>query len=88
MNPCWIIAEDGAFICGDLDSRVTNYRYPPRPNAEKAKRLARRGIPAIKSFAVRVIATASALRVGPEPSEREAEYDARNWRTINFGADE
>jgi len=28
MNPCWIITEDGAFICGDFDSCVTSYSYP------------------------------------------------------------
>ena len=71
MNPCWIIAEDGAFICGDLDSRVTAYSYPSSPNAEKAKRLARHGIPAIMRFAVRVVTKTAKLRVG---AEHEAEY--------------
>ncbi|MBB4200600.1 hypothetical protein CCR94_18260 [Rhodoblastus sphagnicola] len=85
MNLCWTITDDGAFICGDFDSRVTSYSYPTSPNAEKAKRLARRGIPAVKKFAVRVIDTATRSRVG---CEREAEYDARNWRRINAGAHE
>jgi hypothetical protein len=85
MNPCWTITEDGAFICGDLDSRVTAYSYPSSPNAEKAKRLARHGIPAIMRFAVRVVTKTAKLRVG---AEHEAEYDARNWRKINVGQDD
>jgi hypothetical protein len=85
MNPCWTITDDGAFICGDLDSRVTAYSYPSSPNAEKARRLARQGIPTIKRFVVRIVAKTAKLRVG---SEREAEYDARNWRRINTGQDD
>ena len=84
MNPCWKLTDDGALVCGDLDSRVTSYAYPTSPNAETAKRLARRGIPAMQRFVVQILAKAAKLRVG---SESEAEYDARNWRKINFGND-
>ncbi|PPQ35583.1 hypothetical protein SAMN06265338_12613 [Rhodoblastus acidophilus] len=86
MNPCWIITEDGAFICGDFDSRVTSYSYPTSPNAEKAKRLAQRGIPAIMKFACRVLRVAQASHRGTP--EITAPHDARNWRRINAGDDE
>ena len=84
MNPCWTITADGAFICGDLDSQVTSYSYPTSPNATKAKRIARRGVPAMMRFACRILRVEQANHRGP--TEIAAQHDARNWRRINADA--
>jgi hypothetical protein len=80
MSLVWNLADDGAFICGDLDSRVTSYSYPTSQNASDAARAARKSGGSVQIIAFRILNAEKRVRYG---AEHEAEYDARNWRRLN-----
>ncbi|MBB4200599.1 hypothetical protein CCR94_18255 [Rhodoblastus sphagnicola] len=82
MVPAWIIAEDGAFICGDRASGVTCNSEPTSIFAESAARAAGAGIAAIARLAFNILKGERARRLG---HGLEAESDAANWHKINLG---
>jgi transposase-like protein len=70
--------QDGAFICGDHDTRATSYSYPTSHNAKVAARA--KSAEVIELLARSILMAEMNQRIG---AEHEAEYDARNWRRLN-----
>ncbi|PPQ35582.1 hypothetical protein SAMN06265338_12614 [Rhodoblastus acidophilus] len=80
MIPAWILAEDGAFICGDRASGVTSYCEPTSIFAEAAARATLAGVPSVARLALDILKGERDRRVG---SGLEAKFDAGNWAKIN-----
>jgi hypothetical protein len=78
MTLSWKTTDDGAFICGDLDTRTTSYSYPTSHNAKVAARA--KSAEVFELLARSILMAEMSQRSG---AEHEAEYDARNWRLLN-----
>lgn len=64
--------EDGGFVAGDSETRITCYAYPTSDHAEAAKREPR-------IIAAEMIESENAGHRAWMPRE---DYDARNWERI------
>lgn len=78
MSLCWTLEPSGAFICGDMSSRITAYSYPTSPNATSAARA--KSVASVERLVKDILAKEASGRCGVE---HEAVYDANNWRRLN-----
>jgi hypothetical protein len=67
------LLEDGAFVAGDTDSRLTSYAYPTSIHATKAKR--RPGKVAAAMIAGEEAAITATRNI-------RSDYDERNWQRL------
>jgi hypothetical protein len=69
MHPVFKTLEDGGFVAGDKDSRITSYAYPTSPHALLARRYP-------KYVAAEMLKNE---RMSYRSVPAVQEHDARNW---------
>jgi hypothetical protein len=76
VNPVWKLLDDGGFVAGDKDSRMTSYAYPSSPHANVAKRYPK--------LVAEEMLDSERLYLRKVPAIQD--YDFKNWLLIGENA--